>query len=116
MAKLMTLSFKQCMQRMRKHNAQLQEDGFHALLPRAGEFVPELLQEFELEQDHGLRCWILELLSEARDERAVPLFLEQLTSVDEQLRGGALRGLRQLDTHEARKVLQNTQTHSYQKQ
>ena len=93
------------MQHMRKHDAQLQEDGFHALLPRAGEFVPELLQEFELEQDHGLRCWILELLSEARDERAIPLFLEQLTSEDEQLRGGALCGLRQLDTPEARRVL-----------
>ena len=78
------------MRLMRKHHPQLQEDGFHALLPHAREFVPELMREFGLERDHGLRCWLLELLRAARDPRALPLFVEQLDSGDESLRDWAI--------------------------
>src|SRR5689334_12246214 len=105
MAKSKVLTFAQCMRLMRKHDAQLQEDGFHALLQRAREFVPELMHEFAIEQDHGLRCWILELLGEARDERAIATLVQQLESGDESLRDWAIHGLRQLDTRESRRIL-----------
>lgn len=93
------------MRLMRRRDPQLSEDGFAMLRPHAREYLPELMTEFEHEQDHGLRCWLLELVGEARDERALPLLAEQLSSLDESLRDWAVRGLRQLDTHQARQLL-----------
>jgi hypothetical protein len=46
--------FKKCMAMMRKHDGQTQEDGFHWLLPHAGDFVRELIEEFKNEKDLGL--------------------------------------------------------------
>ena len=72
------------MKMMTKHNPQAQEDGFHLLLPYAPNHVQELLADFQNEQHgHGLRCWLLELLGEARDPRTRPLFIELLRSRDE---------------------------------
>ena len=82
---------------MRKHDAQLQEEGFHILLPHAHEYVAQLIEEFSPETDPGLRCWLLELLAEAKDPNTLPLFLEYRQS-DE-------RGLIQLHTKEARRAL-----------
>ena len=98
--------FAKCMAMMRKRDPQTQEDGFHWLRPHAAEFVEELLAAFHAEQkDHGLRCWLLELIGEARDPRAIPLFAEFLGSGDEQFRSWAVEGLRLLDTSESRRVL-----------
>ena len=105
MTKQRFLNFAQCMRLMRKHDPQLRENGFHLLLPRAAEFVPELLHEFASESDHGLRCWILELLGEAQDQRAIAIFAQMLEGEDESFRDWAIRGLRKLDTREARKIL-----------
>lgn len=44
MKKRSDLSFSACMKMMRTRNPQTQEDGFHTLLPRASEFVHELLE------------------------------------------------------------------------
>ncbi len=44
-------------------NAQLQEDRFYFLLPRAYEYVEQLIDEFSHETDPGLRYWLLELLA-----------------------------------------------------
>ncbi len=94
------------MRLMRKRNPQVKEDGFGALLPHAAEYVPELLAEFRDEQnDHGLRCWLLELLGEARSPELVPFFAEQLTSQDDSFRDWAVHALRQIGTKQAREVL-----------
>jgi len=62
------------MRLMRKHDPQLQEDGFHMLRPHAAEHVDELIAEFRAEKkDHGLRCWLVELIGDARSEAARPL-------------------------------------------
>ena len=90
---------------MRKHNPQTMEDGFYSLLPHAAEHIDELLAEFQTEKDHGLRCWLLELIGEARSEKAFDLLCEQLQSSDESLREWAIRGLRKLNTREARRAL-----------
>jgi hypothetical protein len=97
--------YKKCMEMMRKHNPHIQEEGFHALLPRVNEFVHELMHEFQVESDHGLRCWILELIGEARSPDAFQLFETQLHSDDESFRTWAIYGLKNLDTKEARKIL-----------
>jgi hypothetical protein len=98
--------FAKCMAMMRKRDPQTQEEGFHWLRPHAAEFVEELMAEFHAEQkDHGLRCWLLELLGEARDVRALLLFAELLGSGDEQFRSWAVEGLRLLDTPESRRIL-----------
>jgi len=63
------------------------------------------MAEFQTEKDHGLRCWLLELIGEARSEKAFDLLCEQLQSSDESLREWAIRGLRKLNTREARRAL-----------
>lgn len=90
---------------MRKRDPQLQEDGYHLLLPHAHEYVQQLMEQFTQETDHGLRCWLLELLAEAKDPSALPLFLEYLHSDEGSLRATAIRGLKQLNTKEARSAL-----------
>ncbi len=90
---------------MRKHDPQLKEEGFGYLLSRSHDYVDALIAEFQAERDHGLRCWLLELIGEARSTAAFPLLLEYLYSEDESLRSWAIRGLQHLDTKEARRVL-----------
>lgn len=58
--------FKKCMQMMRSRDPQVQEDGFHWLLPHAS----ELIDAFHSEEDLGLQCWLLELVGEAKSEAA----------------------------------------------
>jgi len=93
------------MRMMRKHSALTREEGFHLLLPHASEFVEEMMQEFHDEKNHCLRCWLLELIGEAKDQRALNLLVEQLHSEDEDFRAWAIHGLHALDTHKARKAL-----------
>ncbi|MQM27562.1 HEAT repeat domain-containing protein [Glycomyces albidus] len=98
--------FRDAMRLMRDHDPQRQEDGFHALLPVASEYIDELLEEFQAEHDdHGLRCWLLELIGEARSSKGLPTLADQLNSSDEVLRGWAEHGLRLLDSKEARRIL-----------
>ena len=94
------------MRLMRRNDPQAAEDGFRLLLPHAGEHVEELIAGFLAEpEDHGLRCWLLELIGEARSPLALPVLVEQLNSEDEALRSWAARGLRALDSHPAREAL-----------
>lgn len=90
---------------MRKRDPQAQEDGFHTLLPRASAHVDELIAEFENERDHGLRCWLLELIGEARSEKAFDLMCRMAVSADEGLSSWAVRGLNLLNTKPARTFL-----------
>jgi len=93
------------MRLMRKRDAQLQEDGFHALLPHTREYLPQLMDEFEQETNLGLRCWLLELIGEARDPRAFALLLGYLQSENDSLKSWAIEGLKLLNTKEARRAL-----------
>ena len=63
------------------------------------------MAEFQTEKDHGLRCWLLELIGEARSAKAFDLLREQLHSSDESMRYWAIHGLRELNTREARQAL-----------
>lgn len=94
------------MRLMRTRDPQRREDGFHQLLPHAAEHLDELLEQFAQEQDdHGLRCWLLELIGAARSPTALPTLAAQLSSPDEALRAWAAVGLTNLDTPEARTLL-----------
>jgi len=97
--------FDECMHLMRKHDPQLKEEGFGYLLPRSHDYVDALIAEFRAESNHGLRCWLLELIGEARATAAFPLPREYLYSEDESLRSWAIRGLQYLETKEARHAL-----------
>ena len=90
---------------MRKHDPQLQEDGFRLLLPNVAAHVGELITDFQNETDHGLRCWFLELIGAARSQQAFVLLVHELTSSDDSLRSLAARGLQKLNTPEARQAL-----------
>ena len=101
----MDARFRRAMRLMRRHDPQAREDGFQQLLPHASDYLEDLLVEFAHENDHGLRCWLLELIGEARSPAALPLLTEQVASTDESLRYWAVCGLEKLDTREARQVL-----------
>src|SRR5262245_25963479 len=90
---------------MRKRSAQDREDGFHAMRARARDHVWELMNEFRREADHGLRCWLMELIGEARSEEAFAFMCEWVDSSDESLRDWAIRGMAKLDTKSARSFL-----------
>jgi len=90
---------------MRRRNPQLAEDGFHHLRATAADHVDELIEEFHREHDHGLRCWLLELIGDAASEQALPVLVAELHSDDEALQDWAIRGLRKLDTPQARRLL-----------
>jgi hypothetical protein len=93
------------MRLMRRRDPQLAEDGFDRLRAITGAHVDKLIMEFGRERDHGVRCWLLELIGEARSDRAFAVLAAQLDGDDEALRGWAERGLRLLDTAEARRLL-----------
>lgn len=102
----MARDFRDAMRLMRSGDPQRQEDGFHQLLPQAAEHVDELIAEFKQERDdHGLRCWLLELIGASESPAALALLGDQLTNTDEALRGWAVAGLTRLDTPEARTLL-----------
>ncbi len=107
----MAQGFHDAMRLMRSRDPQCQEDGFHQLLPHAADHLDELIAEFEQEQgDHGLRCWLLELIGAARSPEALPVLAAQLGCEDESLRDWAAAGLKKLDTPEARTLLWRART------
>lgn len=97
--------FAKAMQLMRKHDPQLQESGFGMLRGLATDVLPDLLEAYETETDHGLKCWLLELIGEAQSEDALPLLARELRCADESLRLWAHRGLERLGTKAARAAL-----------
>ncbi|MFI0453154.1 HEAT repeat domain-containing protein [Actinomadura sp. 6N118] len=107
----MSKRFDDAMRLMRRHDSQLQEEGFGIVPAHAAAHLDELLAEFQRnDNEHGLRCWLLELIGEARSPHALPVLIEQLHSEDEALRHWAEKGLEQLDSREARRALYEART------
>ncbi|MES9536499.1 MULTISPECIES: HEAT repeat domain-containing protein [unclassified Actinomadura] len=99
--------FDQAMQLMRTKEPRVREDAFDFLREHADAYVGELIEEFAAERDDpGLRCWLLELIAEARSPEALEVFRGQLESQDDSLRFWAVRGLEMLDTREAEQALE----------
>ena len=96
--------FKRGMGMMRKHDRQVQEDGFALVKQVAAEHVADLISAYAREEDHGLRCWLLELIGDARSPEALPVLREALASHE-----WARVGLQKLDTKEARTLLWHEQ-------
>lgn len=90
---------------MRKRDPQAKEDGFHSLRPYAGEHVDELIAAFSIEDDKGLRCWLLELIGAARSPAGLPILIAEAGGPDMDLRSWARSGLELLDTKPARLAL-----------
>jgi uncharacterized protein YidB (DUF937 family) len=97
--------FARGMSLMRKHDPQAQEDGFGFVRAVADEHVADLVAAYAAEQDQGLKCWLLELVGEARSSEALPLLVAELRSDSESLSSWARVGLEKLNTPEARRVL-----------
>lgn len=97
--------FEKCMAMMRKRDGRTQEEGFHWLLPHAGEYVHQLIEEFGKEKDLGLRCWLLELIGSSKSPDAFEFLAAQLRADDQRLRHWAIWALKNLDSKEARTLL-----------
>jgi hypothetical protein len=106
--------FKKCMAMMRKRDGQTQEDGFHWLLPNAGDFVYELIEEYNQEKDLGLRCWLLELIGSAKSPAAFDFLAGELRGPDQRLRHWAVWALKNLDTKEARTLLWQARSFTFE--
>ena len=104
--------FRRCMEMMRRRDPQVQEEGFHLLRRHAGDHLEELIAEFGAEQDHGLRCWLLELIGEACSPAAFNILIEALRCEDLDLKLWGIRGLEQLGTKAARSALWESQSES----
>lgn len=89
---------------MRRHDPQAFEDGFHLLADMAAEHIDRLIDEFR-RAGPAERSTLLELIGEARSPQAYDLLAEHLASPDESLSRWAGRGLRKLDTKQARRLL-----------
>jgi hypothetical protein len=97
--------FAQALESMRSPDLRLRTHGFDFLREHADAYVDELITEFAREQSDELRCWLLELISEARSPSALRVLAGELESDDESVRFWAIRGLEMLDTREARHEL-----------
>jgi hypothetical protein len=111
--------FTQAFESMRSGDPRLREDGFDFLREHADTYVDELIAEFTREVggtepcDDGLRCWLLELISEARSPQALRVLAGQLDSDDDSLRFWAIRGLEMLDTREAEQELHRARANGW---
>ncbi|WP_395647548.1 HEAT repeat domain-containing protein [Terricaulis sp.] len=105
MAKPRHPTFKEALALMRSRNAMDAEGGFLEVQRMAREHVAELMAAFAVEPQDGVRCWLLELIGEARAPEAFALLCEQSASADESLRSWAVRGLQMLGTPDARAFL-----------
>ncbi len=93
--------FAQALESMRSSDARRSARGFDFLREHADAYVDDLVAAFGSEPNDGLRCLLLELISEARCPSALPMLAGQLESDDESLQFWAVRGLEMLDTREA---------------
>ncbi len=75
------------------------------LLHHADKFVEELIAEFREETDQGLKSWLLELVAEARSEKAFDFLHEQIDASNLSYRDWAIKGLRRLNTKASKKLL-----------
>ncbi len=92
--------FDKCMKMMRSRDPQLQEDGFGLLETHSIDYISELIEEFECEEDSGLQCWLIELIAATKSSNAFPFLSSQLRSNNWQIRGWAINGLKSLDSKE----------------
>ncbi|MDN3351484.1 HEAT repeat domain-containing protein [Actinomadura sp. DC4] len=105
--------FAQALESMRSPDARISTRGFDFLREHADAYVDELIEEFSREQDDELRCWLLELISEARSPSALRVLAGELESDDESVQFWAIRGLEMLDTREARDELYQARTNGW---
>ena len=98
---------------MQRSDPLEQEDGFWLLQPHAAMHLQRLVAAFEAETDWGLRGWLLELIGEARDERALPLLARELRNDDLWLSSWAIHGLQKLGTREARLMLYEARDYTF---
>jgi hypothetical protein len=105
--------FAQALESMRSPDPRLSTRGFDFLREHADAYVSQLIDEFAREPSDELRCWLLELISEARSPNALRVLAGELESDDESLRFWAIRGLEMLDTREAKHELYKARSNGW---
>jgi hypothetical protein len=100
-----TGNFNRSLAMMRSRDPQAMEDGFALLRNTARQHVQELLDAYGQEADYRTRFLLLELIGETRSAQAFEVLAAELLNDDEMFSSRAERGLRLLDTREARRLL-----------
>ena len=78
---------------------------FSFLAANANKFIGEMIVEFKIEKNHGLKCWLLELIGESKSPKSFDILKDNLQNENESLRDWAILGLKNLNTKEARRLL-----------
>lgn len=96
-----------CVELLRRRNVQgsLVDILCIELLDHAADHAAELVAACSAERYGQIRRILFGVLCDAKLPEALPLFIEHLHSDDEILRGWSERGLRSLNTPDARKAL-----------
>lgn len=75
-----------CLSMLARHDPQMQEDGFHWLLPHVDEYLDALITAFNNPENEAIQSWLLELIGHSQMVAAVELLSEQLHSDHRALR------------------------------
>ncbi len=96
-----------CVEMLGRRNVQgsLLEIVLGDLQDNAAAHAADLIAAFQAQKSERVRLLLLATFCDAKLQEAMPLFVEHLRSDQENLRHWAERGLRDLNTPEARKVL-----------
>jgi hypothetical protein len=78
-----TVRITLCLHRLRLRAIWGRAD-FFRLRRLSSEHAEELIAEFRQKEDHGLRCWLLELIGKARSPLELPVLVEQLQNPDDE--------------------------------
>ena len=100
-----TVGFEAAMRMMRSRDGATQEDGFHALLPVADQYLAELANELRTEPDPGLCAWLCELLASTRSDGAVAPLTDCLSDARERVADAAAFQLESMNTRASRTAL-----------
>ncbi|MGW4502741.1 HEAT repeat domain-containing protein [Micromonospora sp. NPDC004336] len=98
-------NFDRSLAMMRSRDPQAMEDGFGLMRDIARQHVQELLDAYGREADYRTRFLLLELIGETRSAQTFEVLSTELLNDDEKFSSRAERGLRLLDTKEARRLL-----------
>jgi len=78
---------------------------FFGLINRGDSLLPDLVKAFQSEADPKVRAFIVEVLWQQRDQRAIPALAEALNDPDERVWQEALNGLVTLASTESVEAL-----------
>jgi|GEM_PF-3994899 len=107
-------SFAVCMEFMCHPDPEKKQHGFHALRQNVATFLPLILHALERETNHGIQCWLLELVVIGKEPSTIPLLASYLYHKDDSLRYWAKTGLKDFGTRQALRIIRDAEASGFE--